>query len=305
MAWARSFSLTGQLGAAVRSAMGDPDGRIDFAAPAGEPALASPDSVSWRVFKNPIALYVGGITAVLLELAEPRVRTGVWEHSSFRTDPIARMRRTGLAAMITVYGARSVAERLIAGVSRMHGHVQGTTPCGQPYRADDPRLLDWVQATASFGFLEAYHNFARALSDADKDRFYAEARPAARLYGAIGAPASRGAVEAHFSAMQPRLEASPIVLEFLEIICRAPILPAPVRPFQRMLARAAVAIAPDWLRVRLGLDSRWKLRSVEARIVRLAGIASDRLAIPGSPPVQACRRMGLPANYLYISRPPI
>jgi uncharacterized protein (DUF2236 family) len=54
------------------------------ALPAGEPALAAPDSVSWRVFKNPVSLFVGGVTAVILELAEPRVRTGVWEHSSFR-----------------------------------------------------------------------------------------------------------------------------------------------------------------------------------------------------------------------------
>jgi uncharacterized protein (DUF2236 family) len=58
--------------------------RVDFRQPAGEPALAAPDSVSWRVFKNPVSLFVGGVTAVILELAEPRVRTGVWEHSSFR-----------------------------------------------------------------------------------------------------------------------------------------------------------------------------------------------------------------------------
>ncbi len=51
--------------------------RVDFRQPAGEPALAAPDSVSWRVFKNPVSLFVGGVTAVILELAEPRVRSGV------------------------------------------------------------------------------------------------------------------------------------------------------------------------------------------------------------------------------------
>ena len=44
-------------------------------------------------------LVVGGIAAVILELAEPRVRTGVWEHTSFRRDPVTRMRRTGYAAI--------------------------------------------------------------------------------------------------------------------------------------------------------------------------------------------------------------
>ena len=61
---------------------------LDFSQPAGEAALVSPNSVSWRVFKNPLSLFIGGVTAVIMELAEPRVRTGVWEHTSFRVDPI-------------------------------------------------------------------------------------------------------------------------------------------------------------------------------------------------------------------------
>jgi uncharacterized protein (DUF2236 family) len=44
----------------------------------------APDSVSWSVFKNPVSLFIGGVTAVIMELADPRVRTGVWEHTSFR-----------------------------------------------------------------------------------------------------------------------------------------------------------------------------------------------------------------------------
>ena len=92
----------------------------DLSVPLGESGLVPPDSVSWRVFKNPIGLFVGGVSAVLLELAEPRVRSGVWDFTTFRTDPMARMQRTGAAAMLTVYGARSMAEKRIAGVRRMH-----------------------------------------------------------------------------------------------------------------------------------------------------------------------------------------
>jgi len=76
----------------------------------------SPDSVSWRVFKNPLSVFIGGVAAVIMELAEPRVRTGVWEHTSFRIDPIRRLRRTGPAAMVTIYGARRTAEAMIAGI---------------------------------------------------------------------------------------------------------------------------------------------------------------------------------------------
>jgi uncharacterized protein (DUF2236 family) len=65
---------------------------IDFSRPVGEAALLSPESVSWRVFKNPLSLFIGGVTAVIMELAEPRVRAGVWEHTTFRLDPIRRLR---------------------------------------------------------------------------------------------------------------------------------------------------------------------------------------------------------------------
>jgi uncharacterized protein (DUF2236 family) len=274
---------------------------IDFTQPAGEPALAAPDSVSWRVFKNPIALFVGGITAVLLELAEPRVRSGVWDHTSFRTDPLPRMKRTGLAAMVTVYGPRGVAEAMIAGVGRMHGKVAGFTPSGQTYRASDPELLNWVQATASFGFMEAYHAFVHPLSPAERDRFYAEAAPAAALYGATGAPTSEAALDDQFQAMRPKLERSAIVFEFLHIMRRTQALPAPLRPLQGLLIRAAIEILPPWARDILGLGAGWGLRDWEASLVRFLGATADKIVIKSAPPAQASVRMGLPANYLYAA----
>ena len=277
----------------------DPGQRVDFSMPQGEPALASPDSVSWQVFKNPLALFIGGICAVLLELAEPRVRTGVWEHTNFRTDPLTRLRRTALAAMLTVYGPRSKAEAMIAAVGRAHARVNGTTPAGEPYRADDPELLVWVQATAAFGFLEAYCHFVRPLDRREKDRYYAETRPAAVLYGATGAPESVAALVAQFAAMRTRLERSDIVFEFLQIMQRAPLLPAPLAPMQHLLVRAGVSLVPGWARTILGLDSAWNLATWEARLLGLSGAPADRIALPGSPAVAACRRLGLPANYLY------
>jgi uncharacterized protein (DUF2236 family) len=130
----------------------------DFLQPAGEAALVPPDSVSWRVFKNPVSLFLGGVAAVLMELAEPRVRTGIWEHTTFRIDPIRRLRRTGLAAMVTIYGARSVAEAMIARVRRMHDRVAGSTPAGKVYRANDPELLNWVRVRPHTAFCRLIMN---------------------------------------------------------------------------------------------------------------------------------------------------
>jgi len=203
------------------------------------------------------------------------------------------MERTGLAAMVTVYAARSTGERMIAGVSHLHERVRGVTPDGVAYRASDPELLDWVQATASFGFLEAYCAFVRPLDAARRDEFYAEGREAARLYGAVGAPTSVAGLEALFQAMRPKLERSEIVFEFLEILQRTPIFPRPLRGLQSLLIRAAVEITPGWTRELLGLGARHGLRAHEPRLVAALGRLSDRLLLPSSPPAEACRRLGV------------
>jgi uncharacterized protein (DUF2236 family) len=270
---------------------------VDFAAPAGAPALFAPDSVSWRVMKNPVALIVGGLAAVILELAEPRVRTGVWNHTSFRRDPKTRMQRTGFAAWMTIYAPEQSARRMIAGVVLAHDRIEGRTPAGVVYRAGDPELLTWVHATAAYGFSEAYSRYVRALSADEMDKFYAEGAPVAALYGADKPPSSRAQLEAIFAAMAPKLEASDIVFEFFTIVRGAPILP--LRAVQRLMVRAAVSMTPDWARETLGLGREFGLRRGEHTLLRALGAASERFVIEDAPPAQACKRLGLPANYLY------
>ena len=276
---------------AIRDLMRPPPGmKFDFSQPAGEPALAPHDGVTWQVFANPIALFIGGVTAVLLELAEPSVRSGVWDHSSFQRDPGLRLRRTGYAAMMTVYGPRSAAEQLIARVARMHGHVRGTTPDGLAYHANDPRLLDWVQATAVFGFTEAYHRFVRTLSAQEQDAAFLESAASARLYGATGIPRSWAEWEALLAATAPGLEGSGILADFLRIMADAPILPTPLRPLQRLLVRAAVEIVPEPVRSLPQLQGRG-LRFGEAALVRTLARASALVPLGDTPQVQAARRL--------------
>jgi len=264
---------------------------FDFSQPAGEPALAPPDGVAWQVFANPVSLFVGGVAAVLLELSEPSVRSGVWDHSSFARDPGMRLRRTGFAAMMTVYGPRSATEKLIARVVRLHGHVAGTTPDGVPYQANDPRLLNWVQATATFGFTEAFHHYVRTLSLQERDAAFAEAQPSAHLYGATGAPCSRDAWEALLAATAPGLEGSAILADFLRIMAEAPILPAPLRPLQRLLVRAAVEITPEPVRSLPQLRGHG-LRFGEATLVRALARGARLLPLGDTPQAQAARRVG-------------
>lgn len=289
-----------RLDKAAKTYLGDPTlAKVDFAEPRGEPALVGPDSVSWRIFKNPVTLFIGGVTAVILEFAEPRVRSGVWDNTTFRTDPVRRLKRTGLAAMATVYGAQSVAEKMIANVNRMHDRIAGVTPDGAPYAASDPELLRWVQATAAFGFMESYSAYAAPLSDEDRDRYYAEGRPAALLYGAKDAPRSLVEERALFDEMLPKLEPSDIIFEFLTIMKRAEAFPQPAQLAQHSLVRAAVEIVPGNIREILGLTRRYGLRPFEGRVVRRMARRADRLILRSSPAAQSCKRLGLPEDYLY------
>ena len=99
--------------------------------------------------------------------------------------------------------------------------------------------------------------------------------------------------------MRSRLEPSPIVFEFLEIMNAAPIVPWLLRPAQRLLIRAAIDMVPGWVRERLGLGPSRGLRPWQASLVRLAGALADRIVLRSGPAAQSCRRLGLPAEFLY------
>lgn len=273
--------------------------KVDFTAPAGAPSFLGPDSVHWRIYKNPIALGVGGVAAVLLEFADARIRSGVWDHSTYKADPIGRSRRTGMAAMVGVYGPQDAARRVIQGVTNMHARVSGATPGGDGYRALDPELLDWVSATAGYGFLTAYDRFVSPVSEADKTRFYAESAPVARLYGVQNSPKSAGDFMAMMEHLAPRFEPHPIVREFLSIIESGGAAPGVPKIVHRQLARASVSILPPLVREKLQLGRDYDLSPMGAATIRFLGALADRVPVRDAPPAQACVRLGLPADFLY------
>lgn len=275
------------------------DQPINYLEPPGDPGVFGPDSVTWRVLSNPASGFIGGITAVLLELAEPRVRSGVWDHTDFRRHPAGRIRRTALAAMAFTYGSTRDAEALTARVRHLHDRVRGTTPDGQPYEANDPELLTWVGVTAGYGFLSAYLYYVNPrLTRADQDRYYAESVRTCRYYGVKRVPASVAEVEAYFDAMRPRLCHHEIVREFLDLMWNVPLVSAPALPLQRMLVQAGVGLLPLWARELLGLERGHQLRRAVSPLVRAVVALSGRFIRNGAAQ-QACLRMNRPASYLY------
>lgn len=271
--------------------------KVDYLNPQGEPAFVAPDSVSWQVFKNPVVLAIGGVAAVLLEFADARIRSGVWDHSLFKTDPIGRSKRTGVAAMVGVYGPQSAARRVIQGVTNMHARVEGVTPMGEPYRALDVDLLDWVSATAGFGFLTAYDRFVKPVRGEDKKRFFEESQPVSRLYGVQHPIRSLGDFDGLLLKLLPRFEPHPINTEFLDIMRSGRAAPGVPKGLQRALVHAAVAILPPVVRERLELGSEYDLHPKGEATVKLMAMLAEKVPDPTSPAAHASERLGLPRSF--------
>ena len=270
--------------------------KFDFTKPAGEEAYHAADSIHWRVFKNSIAMAIGGVAAVLLEFADARVRSGVWDHSVYPVDPIGRSQRTGMAAMLGVYGPKSMARQVIGGVNRMHSKVSGETPKGEAYTALDPELLDWVWATAQYGFLTAYDRFVHPLSDAEKQEFWTGGDEVAKLYGVTEIPHSEAEFLKMMERLLPRFEPHQINSDFLEIIASGKARPQIPKFIHKALARASVEILPPVVREKLGLGPEWNLSWPERQLVKIVGRMADRKVETEHPAYQAALRLGLPGD---------
>lgn len=275
--------------------------KVDYTVPAGEASYSPPGGMTWRVFKNPIALGVGGICAVLLEFADARIRSGVWDHSVFKVDPIGRSKRTGTAAMLGVYGPQSAARRVIQGVTNMHAKVEGETPSGEHYKALDVELLDWVSATAGYGFMTAYDRFVSPLSEAEKNQFFAEGEDVAALYGVQHKIMSEQDFHDMMMKLAPRFEPHEINTEFLDIMRSGRAMKGMPTSLQRYVANAAVSILPPMVREKLELGPEYNLSRTGELTLKVLGKVAERVPVKNSPPAQACVRLGLPANFPWKS----
>ena len=98
--------------------------------------------------------------------------------------------------------------------------------------------------------------------------------------------------------MEPGLERSEIIDDFLQIMGGLSLFPRPLRPVNRWLLAAAVGLLPESITERLGLEQRARLPGPIRAILRWTGAAVNRLHLKSAPATQACLRLGLPAEYL-------
>jgi uncharacterized protein (DUF2236 family) len=140
------------------------------------------DTPTMRRIHRERVLLVGGQRALVLQLAHPMVAAGVADHSDFPRRALERLSRTLDLTLATVFGSPAEAEEAIASIRRVHGRVRGAR-AGRSYRATDPRLLLWVNATLIDTTLVVYERFVHRLSDEARNRYYEETKEFGPLYG--------------------------------------------------------------------------------------------------------------------------
>ena len=234
----------------------------------------TPDDVIWRVHAD-ASMFVGGIRALLVQSLHPLAMAGVAAHSGYKGDPWGRLQRTSTFLATTTFGTVEHAEAIIARVRAVHERVRGTAPDGRPYAASDPHLLRWVHITEVDSFLVAYQRFgAGPLTDAEADRYVAQASVVATRLGVLDPPMTVAGLEAALESYRPELASTPAAREAARFLLLTPPLPLPARAGYAGLAAAAVATLPRWSRVPLRLP--WL--PVSERLVGLpAGSAATRL----------------------------
>ncbi|OSP42395.1 hypothetical protein B7767_15795, partial [Streptomyces sp. 13-12-16] len=179
--------LRDRIGHAIFSRVAGPDGPDNRARIHGTPGPRwfGPDRPVRRVHGD-ASMFIGGLSALLLQSLHPLAMAAVAGHSGFRGDPWGRLQRTSTFLAVTTYGTADSAQRAVDRVRAVHETVRGTTADGEEYRASDPRLLCWVHIAEVDMFLRAHQRYgARPLDEEGCDAYVADM---ARIATALGVP---------------------------------------------------------------------------------------------------------------------
>jgi uncharacterized protein (DUF2236 family) len=259
-------SLRSKLASGVTHLTSGSGPTLDYSSPPGDPGLFGPESVCWKVHADFTSMMTGGISALLLQALHPLALAGVWDHSSFRTDILGRLRRTATFIAGTTFGNRHDALALIERVRRIHLGVSGIAPDGRPYRASDPALLTWVHIAEVSSFMTAHLRYVNPQLPVDaQDRYFAETARIAEMLGAHNVPRSRAAIDAYLQAMRPELVASERTREVVRILLSAPAPSMAMRPVGMLMLNAGVDLLPDWAQAMFGFERYATLRRSLAR----------------------------------------
>ncbi|XVU24892.1 oxygenase MpaB family protein [Actinoplanes sp. CA-054009] len=225
--------------------------------------LFGPDSVTWKLHREPI-LMLGGLRSLYLQALHPRAVAGVAQNSGFRADPWGRLSRTSAYVATVIYGSTEEVERASSRLRRLHSRMTAVDPrSGETFRIDEPDLLRWVHVTEVESFLTTATRAGLRLTPDEVDRYYTEQLKAAELVGLDPAtvPSTAAEVADYYEAVRPELALTRDSAETALFLTVPPVPPTwgpralrlgltlgPTRWAYLGIAGTAVALLPPWAR---------------------------------------------------------
>ncbi|MET7759578.1 oxygenase MpaB family protein [Streptomyces sp. NPDC005389] len=238
-----------------------------------------------RTVHGDASMFIGGLSALLLQSLHPRAMAAVAGHSGFRSDPWGRLQRTSTFLAFTTYGTAEDAQRAVDHVREVHERIRGATPAGEPYHAADPHLLCWVHVAEVDSFLRAHQRFgAEPLDGAGCDAYIADAARVAHALGVPDPPRDRTALAARLAAYRPELRATSQARDAARFVLHEPPLPWAARGPYAVLASNAVRLLPPWARTLLDLHPAPYLPEDLVRLSGRALTGTIRWAMAALPP---------------------
>jgi uncharacterized protein (DUF2236 family) len=218
---------------------------------------------------------LGWPRAILMQIAHPLIAAGVADHSTFRENAVAPIRRlhgTVKAMLGLTFGTAEEQARVIAGIKEIHARVHGTLredvgayPAGTPYSAEDPGLVLWVHGTLIDTSVLLYEAVVGTLSTAERNEY---CRRSAGIAVALGADAAAVPREwDELTAYVRRTISSPAIAVGSDAHeLRRAILESPAArvggPVSRAARRLTIGLLPQELREQyhLPFDARDRVR---------------------------------------------
>jgi len=262
--------VRGRIGAAIFERVAGPEG------PGRRRRINTTEGERWFGQDRPIrrvngdsSMFVGGITALLLQSLHPLAMAAVAGHSGYRGDPWGRLQRTSYFLAVTTFGRTGDAQEAIARVRAIHERVTGTAPDGRPYAASDPHLLTWVHIAEADSFLRAHTRFgAEPLDQAGRDGYVADVARIAAELGVPDPPRTEAELADRISQYRAELRGTAEARAAARFLLLTPPLPLVARAPYGVLAAAATSLLPAWARRPLYLP---QLPLTERAVVRPAG----------------------------------
>jgi uncharacterized protein (DUF2236 family) len=262
-----------------------------------------PGSQMWHVNREAVLLGAGP-AALLLQIAHPAVAEGVAAHSDFPADAFGRLRRTLRTTLDMIFGDGVAASAAVERLNRVHAGIRGDIADedgrrvlgASSYRALDPDLLLWVQATLVVTSVRAYRAWVGPLSTAECERLWAEARSVGQHLGipmAVSPPTWPALLAWFEDQLRPGgpISVTPTARRLAPAIARPPL---PIMPGWAvdLLMSPGLALLPPRLRVEFGLP--WPAGRAAAANLLARGLRAWVAMVPrdwrAMPPARAAER---------------